>query len=183
MVEFLQQPWPWYVSGPLLGLMVPMLLFIGNKQFGVSSNFRHICAMISPKSIEFFQYDWKKEAWNLTLILGTVAGAWLAHTYLNPTVSLSEEAQVMLLQEGIPYDGEMTPEYLFSWDAFSTVRGWIMIVVGGFLVGFGTRYANGCTSGHAIMGLSLLNPNSLIAVIGFFIGGLLMTYLGLPYIL
>ncbi|WP_299250597.1 YeeE/YedE thiosulfate transporter family protein [uncultured Cytophaga sp.] len=183
MLEFIRQPWPWYISGPLLGLMVPLLLFITNKQFGVSSNFRHICAMYAPKSIKFFDYDWKKEAWNLVLIVGTIAGAWLAHTFLNPTVGVGDDTYAILNQQGVhDFDG-FAPISIFSWEGLFTLRGFIMIVVGGFLVGFGTRYANGCTSGHAIMGLSMLNVNSLIAVVGFFIGGLTMTYLVLPYIL
>ena len=182
-MEFLSQPWPWYISGPLLGLMVPLLLFITNKQFGVSSNFRHICAMIAPKSINFFNYDWKKEAWNLVLILGTVAGALIAHTFLNPTINVSDDTYALLHQQGVQSFDGFAPADIFSWEGLFTLRGFIMIVIGGFLVGFGTRYANGCTSGHAIMGLSMLNVNSLIAVVGFFIGGLVMTYLILPYVL
>ncbi|ABG58305.1 YeeE/YedE family protein [Cytophaga hutchinsonii] len=183
MLDFISQPWPWYVSGPLLGLMVPLLLFISNKQFGVSSNFRHICAMFAPKSIPFFNYDWKKESWNLVLILGTVAGAWVAHAYLNPTVNVSDDTYALLNQQGVHQFDGFAPADIFSWEGLLSLRGFIMIVIGGFLVGFGTRYANGCTSGHAIMGLSLLSVNSLIAVVGFFIGGLVMTYLILPYVL
>ncbi len=177
------QPWPWYISGPLLGLMVPLLLFITNKQFGVSSNFRHICAMIAPKSINFFNYDWKQEAWNLVLILGTVVGALIAHAFLNPTIGVGDDTYAILHQQGVQSFDGFAPADIFSWEGLFTLRGFIMIVVGGFLVGFGTRYANGCTSGHAIMGLSMLNVNSLIAVVGFFIGGLVMTYLVLPYVL
>jgi uncharacterized membrane protein YedE/YeeE len=58
-----------------------------------------------------------------------------------------------------------------------------MIVVGGFLVGFGTRYAGGCTSGHAIMGLSNLQWPSLVATISFMVGGFIMANLILPFIL
>lgn len=182
-MHFLLEPWPWYISGPLLGLMVPMLLFITNKQFGVSSNFKHICAMIAPKSIVFFNYDWKKEAWNLVLIAGTVVGAWIAYTFLNPTIGVDDDTFAILNQQGVHQFDGYAPADIFSWQGLFTLRGFIMIVIGGFLVGFGTRYANGCTSGHAIMGLSLLSVNSLIAVIGFFIGGLVMTYLILPYVL
>jgi uncharacterized membrane protein YedE/YeeE len=68
----------------------------------------------------------------------------------------------------------LLPPELFSWDAVFSIKGFLILVVGGFLVGFGTRYAGGCTSGHAITGLSSLQLPSLIAVIGFFIGGLIM---------
>ena len=183
MLEILRNPWPWYVSGPLLGLMVPLLLFLSNKQFGVSSNFRHICAMFAPASIPFFNYDWKKESWNLVLIASTCIGALIAHAWLQPTVGVGEETYALLKQQGVKDLAGLAPSDIFSWEGLLTLRGFLMIVVGGFLVGFGTRYANGCTSGHAIMGLSLLSVNSLIAVIGFFIGGLIMHWLILPYIL
>jgi uncharacterized membrane protein YedE/YeeE len=181
-MDVLHQSWPWYVSGPLLGLMVPILLLFANKQFGVSSNFRHLCAMVSPKSIPFFNYDWKKESWNLVLILGTVLGSFVAHRYAYSDTAVSEEAYAALKQSGIDTLTGLSPSEIFSFESLFTLRGFVFIVVGGFLVGFGTRYANGCTSGHAIMGLSMLNVNSLIAVIGFFVGGLLMSWLLLPYL-
>lgn len=57
------------------------------------------------------------------------------------------------------------------------------MVIGGFLVGFGTAYAGGCTSGHAIAGLADRQAASLLAVCGFFAGGLTCTYLVLPLVL
>jgi uncharacterized membrane protein YedE/YeeE len=181
-MDVLHQNWPWYVSGPLLGLMVPILLLLGNKQFGVSANFRHLCAMVAPKSIPFFNYDWKSESWNLVLITGTVLGAYIANEYAYANIIVSEDTVVAMLNVGITHTGKLSPTEIFSFESLFTLRGFIFIVVGGFLVGFGTRYANGCTSGHAIMGLSMLNVNSLIAVIGFFVGGLLMSWLLLPYL-
>src|SRR5690349_6661478 len=73
-LSWIHQPWPWYIAGPLIGLMVPALLLLGNKSFGVSSSLRHICAMCIPARIPFFQYDWKKEAWNLFFVTGIFLG-------------------------------------------------------------------------------------------------------------
>ena len=74
----------------------------------------------------------------------------------------------------------LAPNDIFNFSSLLTVKGFIMMVIGGFLVGFGTRYANGCTSGHSIMGISNLQLSSLIATCCFFAGGLIMTWLILP---
>jgi uncharacterized membrane protein YedE/YeeE len=181
MLEFLQQPWPWYITGPLIGLMVPILLLVDGKQFGLSSNLRHICSMCVPSSIEFFNYDWKKEIWNLCILLGILIGGFLAHTYLNPSADVSQATVTDLNKLGIEVSG-LGPQEIFNWSSLFTFRGFMFIAVGGFLVGFGSRYGDGCTSGHAIMGLSMMNWPSLIAIIGFFIGGLLITHVVFPFL-
>ncbi|HVD99613.1 MAG TPA: YeeE/YedE thiosulfate transporter family protein [Cytophagaceae bacterium] len=183
MLELIQKPWPWYISGPLIGLMVPALLLLGNKSFGLSSSLKHICAMCTPMKVDFFEYDWKKEIWNLVLVTGILLGGWIAATFLNPTVEISDATIHDMHRLGIQDTTGMNPAELFNWSALTTWQGFTLIIIGGFLVGFGTRYADGCTSGHAIMGLSIMNWPSLIAVAGFFAGGLLMTHLILPFIL
>jgi len=184
MIDFLSQPWPWYVAGPLIGIVVPALFLIGGKQFGLSENLRHMCAML-PGKVDFFNYDWKNGAWNLTLIVGIVIGGWIGTTLLgNPdSIALSEATKSDLALLGITQFDGMLPTDIFSVEGLASLRGLIMVVVGGFLVGFGTRYAGGCTSGHAISGLADLQLPSLIAVIGFFAGGLIATFLLLPIIL
>jgi uncharacterized membrane protein YedE/YeeE len=182
MLELLQKPWPWYISGPLIGLMVPMLLLFENKPFGLSSSLKHICAMCSPIKVDFFDYDWKKEIWNLVLVTGILLGGWVAASFLNPTVELSQATANDLKALGIDDSSGLNPSEIFNWEALTTLKGFVLVIVGGFLVGFGTRYADGCTSGHAIMGLSIMNWPSLIAVIGFFVGGLITTHLILPLI-
>lgn len=186
MIEFLSQPWPWYVAGPLIGLVVPLLLMLGGKQFGVSSNLRHMCAATIPGRVDFFAYDWKEAGgWNLTFIFGVLVGGAVAAVWLhNPDpIAISEATRADLTALGIDdFDG-FVPDDLISFQALSTVPGWIAVVVGGFLVGFGARYAGGCTSGHAISGLADLQKASLIAVVGFFIGGLVVTHVLLPLIL
>lgn len=185
MLEWLQQPWPWYVAGPLIGLMVPLLLIVGNKTFGISSSMRHICAIAIPGKIPYFRYDWKKEAWNLFFVAGILIGGFVAAQWLsNPDpVIVNPRLSEDLAAYGVSdYHGVVPPE-LFSWSGLFTLRGLIMMVGGGFLVGFGTRYAGGCTSGHSIMGLSNLQWPSLVATCCFMIGGFIMTWLILPFIL
>lgn len=185
MLEWIKQPWPWYVAGPLIGLAVPALLILGNKTFGISSSLRHVCASCMPANIPFFKYDWKKEIWNLFFVAGVLLGGIIAAQLLsNPEPMLvNEKLSQELATYGITNYQGMVPTDLFSWPQLLTARGLIMMVVGGFLVGFGTRYAGGCTSGHAIMGLSNLQWPSLVATCCFMAGGFIMTNLILPYIL
>jgi len=185
MIDWLSQPWTWYVSGPLIGLTVPALLLLGNKAFGVSSSLRHICAACVPAKISFFQYDWKKEIWNLFFVTGILLGGIVVALFLqNPEpVSVNPKLVSELQQYGINnYEG-LVPADLFNWSNVLTLKGFIMMVVGGFLVGFGTRYAGGCTSGHAIMGLSNLQWPSLVATISLMAGGFFVANLILPFIL
>lgn len=185
MLEFLKQPWPWYIAGPLIGLTVPALLFLGNKSFGISSSLRHVCAACIPAKIPFFQYDWKKEIWNLFFVVGILAGGIIAAQWLaNPEpIVVNAKLSQELASYGVTNYESIVPKDLFSWSELLTARGIIMIVVGGFLVGFGTRYAGGCTSGHAIMGLSNLQWPSLVATCCFMAGGFIMANLILPIIL
>lgn len=186
IIDFISQPWPWYVAGPLIALVMFSLLWFGNS-FGISANLRTMCSIVGAgKSCEFFDFNWKSQMWNLVFAAGLVIGGFIAHQYLTPNaeVNISQQTINDLQAMGIENPGStLVPESLFSWEALTTVRGFIMLVIGGFLIGFGTRYAGGCTSGHAISGLSDLQLPSLIAVIGFFIGGLFVTYLVLPHLL
>lgn len=185
MLEFLKQPWPWYIAGPIIGLTVPALLILGNKSFGISSSLRHICASCFPANIPFFKYDWKKEVWNLVFVFGIFLGGAVAINLLsNPNpIEVNPKLTAELATYGVTDYNNLIPIDVMSWASLFTLRGFLLMVVGGFLVGFGTRYAGGCTSGHAIMGLSNLQWPSLIATISFMIGGLIMANLILPHIL
>jgi uncharacterized membrane protein YedE/YeeE len=185
MLEIIKQPWPWYVAGPLIGLTVPALLILGNKSFGISSSFRHVCAMCVPGKIPFFQYDWKKELWNMFFVLGIFFGGIIAVNFLSTSavVQLNPSLVKELSGYGITNFSSLVPVDLVSWDKLFTLPGFIMMAGGGFLVGFGARYAGGCTSGHAIMGLSTLQWPSLVATFCFMIGGFVMANWILPFLL
>jgi len=185
MLELLQKPWPWYVAGPLIGLMVPLLLLLGNKRFGISSSLRHICAACFPSSINYFKYDWKKESWNLFFAGGVLLGGIVAALFLqnNETVQVNPALVNELAKYGVTDYSGLVPAELFNWSSLLTLKGFILMVVGGFLVGFGTRYAGGCTSGHSIMGLSNLQWPSLVATCCFMAGGFIMANIFLPLVL
>jgi uncharacterized membrane protein YedE/YeeE len=184
-IEWIKQPWPWYVAGPLIGLTVPLLLLLGNKSFGISSSLRHVCAACVPAKIPFFSYDWKKEIWNLFFVGGVLLGGVVVAMFLTSgaPVVIDKRLATELQQYGVANFESLVPPDVFSWPQLLTARGLIMMIGGGFLVGFGTRYAGGCTSGHAIMGLSNLQWPSLVATISFMAGGFIMANLILPFIL
>jgi len=184
--NFLYGPWPWYATGPAIGLVYFALYYVG-KRFGVSGTMKTACSMMGAgNKYEYFKFDWKKDTWNLMFVLGLFIGGFLGGWVFpteapmqlaDPTVSQLETFGLTSFMTGI------TPTELFSWESLFTIRGFIFIVVGGFFVGFGSRYADGCTSGHAITGLANLEFSSLVAVIGFFIGGLFVDWILLPYII
>lgn len=182
-MNIILQPWPWYVAGPLIGLIVPLLLLLGNKPFGISSTLRQICAACVPSNIEFFKYDWKADGWNLFFVCGILIGAFVATFVIGDPnlISVASTTVNDLSKFGINDYSKILPVEIFSWAGLFTLRGFILIVIGGFLVGFGTRYGNGCTSGHAITGLSNLQWSSLVATISFFAGGLIATHFLMPF--
>lgn len=185
MIELIRQPWHWAVAGILIGLTVPTLLLIGNKKFGVSSSLRQICAMCIPAKIPFFQYDWKKEVWNLFFVAGIFLGGVIAAQFLSDpnSIVVAESTKQSLSALGIKDFSNLMPADLFNVNNIFTLKGLFFYVIGGFLVGFGTRYAGGCTSGHSIMGLSTLQWPSLVATCCFMIGGFFSANVILPFIL
>jgi len=179
------ESWPWYVAGPLIALVMFILLFAG-KQFGMSSNLRTMCsAGGAGKVADFFKFNWKEERWNLLVVGGAVIGGFIASQFMsNNTVEINPEIAEQLsndYQINSAGNAYLPPE-LFSTEQLSNPFVLGVLLVGGLLVGFGARYAGGCTSGHAISGLSNLQLPSLIAVIGFFIGGLVMIHAIFPII-
>jgi uncharacterized protein len=185
MMDLLRAPWPWYAAGIIVGLTVPALLLLGNKHFGISANLRHACATFIPSNIKFFQYNWRKEIWNLFFVTGIVAGAFLATQFLSSPepINIAPALKSELQQYGINDHSKALPPELFSFKSLLTLKGLIMLIGGGFLVGFGSRYAGGCTSGHSIMGISTFQMPSVIATIAFMAGGIMMANFILPFIL
>jgi uncharacterized membrane protein YedE/YeeE len=184
MLDLTNTPWAWYISGALIGLVVPILLLVGGKQFGVSANLRHLCAMGGARKAALFQYDWRRDGtWNLVFGAGLVLGGVLAAAFLRPepvTIAIASATATDLRAAGLTDLSGYAPPELVSWSALQTLPGVLTLVVGGFLVGFGARWAGGCTSGHAISGLSARQWPSFLAVLGFFAGGLLMTHVIWP---
>ena len=188
MTEFINsviyEPWPWYLVGPAIAITLFLLLYFG-REFGVSASLRATCAAIGGGKISsFFDFDWKSQKWNFVFVFGTVVGGTVSSLFMNSTgaVDIAESTKEALINMGMTNPGsDYLPTQLFAYEnlGIGTI---LFLLIGGVLVGFGARYAGGCTSGHAISGLSNLQLPSLIAVIGFFIGGLTMTYFLLPVI-
>lgn len=185
ILDRLREPWPWYVAGPLIGLLVPALLLVGNWLFGVSSSFRHACAALLPGNAPYFRYDWRKELWYFWFVGGIVLGGWIAVHVLAGDVpaELGDGARRWLTTRGIDPAQPLVPQELFGAAAFTSARGWIVLLGGGFLVGFGARYAGGCTGGHAISGIATLQSASIIATLAFFAGGLITSWLFIPLLM
>ena len=186
----MQDPWPWFVVGPLIGLVVPALLVGGGKVFGLSATLRHACAALPvPREAKpsFLRYDWRVAGlWNLAFALGIAAGGFVGIRWMSDpetVLSLSTDTVEALYVLGITDVSGLVPAQLISWDALATPAGALLVLGGGFLVGFGARWGGGCTSGHAISGLADFQLPSLVAVVGFFVGGLIVTHLVLPLLL
>jgi uncharacterized membrane protein YedE/YeeE len=184
MLDILKQTWPWWFSGAFIAGIMFLLLFFG-QSFGFSSNLRTMCSAVGcGKSVKFFDFNWRSQIWNLIFLAGAILGGFITSQFLstNEPITISNHTITDLTKLGLSAPTSVQPPELFSLDAVLTLKGFLILAFGGLFVGFGSRYAGGCTSGHAISGLSDLQLPSLIAVIGFFIGGLAMTFLIIPLI-
>jgi len=186
-MNWIYTPWPWYIAGPLIGLTVPALYLVGNKSFGISSTLRHICAACIPNKILFFQYDWKKESWNLVFVLGITLGGFIASTWLRSSTTPLDINPLLIEKLSNAYQinsfSNLLPSEIFGIQHIGELRTWLFSLIGGLFVGFGTRYAGGCTSGHSITGLATLQMTSLIATICFMIGGIFSSWVIVPFLL
>ena len=182
-MEIITKTWHWAIAGFLIGMIMLTLNYFG-KVFGMSSNLRSLCSMTGiGKRFSFFDWDWKSQRWNLAVVLGAMIGGYVAvHFMSDPSnVSINPKTIEKLSAMGIDApNGKLLPDSLFSNAVFQSSKMIFILIFGGVLIGFGSRYAGGCTSGHAISGLSNLQLPSLKAVIGFFIGGLIMAHFILP---
>lgn len=153
MIDFIMQPWPWWFSGILIGLTVPLLFLLAGKAFGISTSFQEIGAMCATGRFEYLnRHKWRSGIWTVVFALGIMVGSFIAVRFLSSD----------------------PVEFLPA--SFASAGGAIRLLIGGLLIGFGTRYAGGCTSGHAITGIANLSWPSLVATIFFFVGGLAVTW-------
>ncbi|MDB4286192.1 YeeE/YedE family protein [bacterium] len=186
MIEFISQPWPWWVGGIMISIVMLLMLLAG-RRFGASSPLETMCNIAGAgKVTPFFRKDWRPDSWKIVFVIGAVLGGAISHFFLQSPdpIQISESTSTFLAANGIQNDTfSLAPVEIFNWGSLASLKGWIFMVLGGFLIGFGTRYAGGCTSGHSISGLSELQLPSLIATIGFFVGGLIVTHFFLPYLL
>ena len=185
IMEIVTHTWHWAISGFLIGMVMLLLNYFG-KVFGMSSNLRSLCSMTGiGKSVPFFDWDWKSQRWNLVVVLGAMLGGYVAVHFLsdasNVAISPKTIEHLATLQIDAP-NGKLLPNTLFGDTIYQTPKMILILILGGILIGFGSRYAGGCTSGHAISGMSNLQLPSLKAVIGFFVGGLIMAHFVLPLI-
>ena len=182
-MDFILQPWPWFIGGPLIAISLLLYFYFG-KNFGASTNFETMCTILgADKFSDYFKKDWKDQAFALMFVVGLIIGGFIAAYYLipNQTIDLNPQTVQELTDLGFSNVGnQYFPDEIFGQNAYTSMKGFLILIVSGILIGFGTRYAGGCTSGHAITGLSSLQLPSLLAVIGFFIGGIIATWVIIP---
>ena len=181
-MDWIYDSWPWYISGQMIAFVMLLLIMVG-KNFGMSSNLRTMCTICGAgNSSDFFKFDWKSQRWNLIVVLGTIIGGYIGSNFLSNDISVTLNSNTINDLQDLGFEAagsSYLPSKLFE---IKNIKNIVILSIGGLLVGFGTRYAGGCTSGHAISGLSNLQLPSLIAVIGFFIGGLSMIHFIFPLI-
>ena len=185
LINFISQPWAWYVAGPLIGLVIILLQWFDNKPLAASAAYRHVCAATFPSDIKFLNYDWKAEAWNLFFVGGIFIGGIIAGSILShpANIAITSETTQQLNSMGLTDTNGFAPAQLFSFTALQTISGFIIMVIGGFLIGFGSRYAGGCVSGHSMTGISDLQWTSMLATACIFAGGIFTAFVLLPLII
>lgn len=184
-MEFILEPWPWYVAGPAIAFVLLLLFYFG-RSFGVSSNLETFCTIGGAgRFTDYFKTDWKAKTWSLVFVAGIIIGGFISSQYLMPSQAIALNPQTVGDLAGLGFanaGSEYVPAEIFSTENLLSLKGIGILLGAGLCIGFGTRYAGGCTSGHAITGLSSLQLPSLIAVIGFFAGELLMVWFLFPLI-
>jgi uncharacterized membrane protein YedE/YeeE len=149
----------WALAGLGIGLITLLLLWTTSHRLGISSSFEDVCSLVLKAPYLQRKEITSGRGWRLPflfgLLLGGVTSAALAQGW-HPTWALGVFDEAIAL--GNP--GKL---------------GWMF--VGGLFIGFGTRMAGGCTSGHGIFGISNLEPASIRATLSFMAAGVVTTAL------
>nr|WP_298990109.1 YeeE/YedE thiosulfate transporter family protein [uncultured Polaribacter sp.] len=182
-MDFILEPWAWYVGGPLIALTLFLYFYFG-QNFGASTNFETLCTMVGAGKVsDYFKKDWKERDFAMLFVIGLIIGGFISSNFLipNQTIDLNPKTIQELTDLGFTnVSNQYFPDEIFSNEAIFSLKGFLILILSGVCIGFGTRYAGGCTSGHAITGLSSFQLPSLLAVIGFFIGGIIAVWFIIP---
>lgn len=153
------EPLHWAVAGVAIALITLALLFLTNRRLGISTGFEDVCALALPRPY-FQRASLRAEGrWRLAFLAGLVIGGFLSAATSGgwaPTWSLGIFDEAL----GLGPAGKL-----------------LWMFAGGWCIGFGTRLAGGCTSGHGIFGMSNLEVPSLLATLSFMVGGIVTTHL------
>jgi uncharacterized membrane protein YedE/YeeE len=147
------------VAGAAIAAVTLALLYLANRRLGISTGFEDLCSLALP--LPYFRRSTLLAArgWRLPFVGGLVLGGVLSAAL----------------------GGGWSPTWALG--MFDTTIGWgpagkvAWMFVGGLFIGFGTRLAGGCTSGHGIFGLSNFERPSLVSTLSFMLGGLVTTQL------
>ena len=133
-MDFILQPWPWYVAGPLITLVMFLLFYFG-KKFGVSSNLETLCAIGGAGNlVDFFKFDWKKNTWNLLFILGVIIGGFITYQWLTPSevVAINPQTIQDLSDLGFQNAGaQYLPDEIFGSDTMFSLKGFLLLLIAG----------------------------------------------------
>lgn len=151
-------PLHWSAAGVAIGAITLLMLWLMNQRLGISTGFENLCALVVR--IPYFERDEIRasQRWRLPFLAGLVVGGFLSAAT----------------------SGGWTP----FWDLgmFDASVGWgpagklAWMFAGGLLIGFGTRLAGGCTSGHGIFGVANLERASIASTLSFMAAGIVATH-------
>ncbi len=102
----------------------------------------------ADEKANFFDFNWRAQKWNLTVIVGAAIGGFIAMNFLteDPAVAINPETVSILQGLGFQSAGEAyLPDELFCLEALTDWKALPILIIGGFLLGFGARWAGGCT--------------------------------------
>jgi uncharacterized protein len=138
----------WYIAGPLMGLCVVALYALANKPLGATTAYSETFSLLRRSTYH---------SWRVSLFVGFIFGAFV-WAILGPgfefTLDYGRLGELVPLAALIP-----------------------ILIVAGFVMGYGARWSGGCTSGHGLRGVSSLSPASMAATGTFMAAAIAVTAL------